>query len=352
MKGLISFQPDEKLRYKHILENMIYTCELQAKNLFLFLYAFDPKDEYALNIYNGSYLTDGFNEQMKLWGIDKFNVIVMNPPYQTLKEGNRKSQPLWDKFVVKTISQLVEGGYLVAVHPDGWRRVTGDFLVVKQLLKSKQLLFLEVHNTDDGIKTFGANTTYDFYCLHNVPNTMFTKIKCMDGTTQRVDISKMEFIPNGMFKEFEKLLAKNDDDKIVTLFSRSAYGNDKVHMNKEENETFKYPCSYVTYKDGSMKCLYSNTNQNGHFGIPKVIWSNGGASSPVVDENGKYGLTNFSYAIVDEPKNLPFIQKAMLTPEFMKLMSFSDGITGVGRHRYNFKAISLFRKDFWKEFLS
>jgi hypothetical protein len=36
MKGLISFQPDEKLRYKHILENMIYTCELQAKNLFLF----------------------------------------------------------------------------------------------------------------------------------------------------------------------------------------------------------------------------------------------------------------------------------------------------------------------------
>ena len=51
MKGLISFQPDEKLRYKHILENMIYTCELQAKNLFLFLYAFDPKDEYAWNIY-------------------------------------------------------------------------------------------------------------------------------------------------------------------------------------------------------------------------------------------------------------------------------------------------------------
>ena len=67
MKGLISFQPDEKLRYKHILENMIYTCELQAKNLFLFLYAFDPKDEYALNIYNG-YLHNGFDKQMEFWG--------------------------------------------------------------------------------------------------------------------------------------------------------------------------------------------------------------------------------------------------------------------------------------------
>ena len=352
MKGLESFEPDENLRYKHIVENMIYACELQAKNLFLFLYAFDPKDEYALNVFNGSYLTEDFNKQMEFWGVDKFDVIVMNPPYQTLKEGNRKSQPLWDKFVVKTISQLVEGGYLVAVHPDGWRRVTGDFLVVKQLLKSKQLLFLEVHNTDDGIKTFGANTTYDFYCLHNVPNTMFTKIKCMDGTTQRVDISKMEFIPNGMYKEFEKLVAKNNEEKVNMLYSRSAYGNyKKEQMSKIQTIEHIYPCIYLTYKDGSYKLFYSNTREKGHFGIPKVIWSNGGASTPIIDENGEFGVMNFACSIIDDVKNLPFIQKAMLTPEFMKLMSFSDGITGVGRHRYNFKAISLFRKDFWKEFL-
>lgn len=347
MKGLTSFQPDEKLRYKHILENMIYACELQAKNLFLYLYAFDPKDEYALNIYNGSYLDEGFDNHMKLWGVEKFDVVVMNPPYQTLKEGNRKSQPLWDKFVVKTISQLVEGGYLVAVHPDGWRNIGTMFSDVRNILRNKQLLFLEVHNTDDGIKTFGANTTYDFYCLHNVPNTMFTKIKCMDGTTQRVDISKMGFIPNGMFKEFEKLLAKGNEERVQILHSFSDYETRKPHISKEQSEEFKYPVVYVTYKDGSVNFMYSNTQEKGHYGIPKVIWSNGGATTPIIDGEGDYALTQFSYAIVDEPKNLPFIQKAMLTPEFMKLMSFADG----GRHRYNKKAISLFRKDFWKEFL-
>lgn len=351
MKGLESFEPNEKLRYKHIVENMIYACELQAKNLFLYLYAFDPKDEYALNIYCGSYLDEGFDNHMKLWGVDKFDVIVMNPPYQTLKEGNRKSQPLWDKFVIKTISQLVEDGYLVAVHPDGWRNIGTMFSDVRNILRSKQLLFLEVHNTDDGIKTFGANTTYDFYCLHNVPNTMFTKIKCMDGTTQRADISKMEFIPNGMFKEFEKLLAKGDEEKVLILHSFSDYETRKPHVSKEQTEEFKHPVVYVTYKDGSVNFMYSNTQEKGHFGIPKVIWSNGGATTPIIDENGDYALTQFSYAIVDEPKNLPFIQKAMLTSEFMKLMSFADGVTGVGRHRYNKKAISLFRKDFWKEFL-
>jgi len=127
MKGLQAFEPNENLRYKHIIENMIYACELQAKNLFLYMYAFDPKDEYAMNVYCGSYLDNGFDEHMKFWGVDKFDVIVMNPPYQELKEGNKKSQALWNKFVIKTISQLVEGGYLVAVHPDGWRDLGKGF---------------------------------------------------------------------------------------------------------------------------------------------------------------------------------------------------------------------------------
>lgn len=351
MKGLISFQPDEKLRYKHIIENMIYACELQAKNLFLFLYAFDPKDEYALNIYNGSYLTEGFDKQMELWGVDKFDVVVMNPPYQELKEGNKKSQALWDKFVIKTISQLIEGGYLVAVHPEGWRSVGKEFSNVRELLKSKQMLSLDIHDYADGLKTFGAKTTYDFYCLHNVPNTMFTKIKCMDGTTQRVDISKMEFIPNGMYEEFEKLLAKNGEEKVKVLHSFSDYETRKEYMSNEQTDEFKYPCVYTSLSTDVVNFKYSSTNQKGHFNLPKVIWSNGTASKPIVDENGEYGLTQFAYGIIDEPKNLPFIQKAMLHPDFIKLMNFRDGNGGKFGHRYDKNTIALFRKDFWKEFL-
>lgn len=354
MEGLKSWEHDDEKRYKHIVENMIYVCELQPKNMFLHLCAFDPNDEYLLNIYTGSFLSEEFDEYCKnVWKVEKFDIIVMNPPYQTLKEGNRKSQPLWDKFVIKTISQLIDSGYLVAVHPDSWRRVDGDFKSIGNLIRSKQITYLEVHNTDDGVKTFGVHTTYDFYCLHNTPTTMVTKIKCMDGTTQRIDISKMEFIPNGMFKEFEKLLAKGDKEKVQILYSRSNYGNDKKkQMSKTQTHEHIYPCIYLTYKDGSYQLWYSNTNKKGHFGIPKVIWSNGGASNPIVDINGEFGVMNFACSIVDEPKNLPFIQKAMLHPDFLKLMSFADGVTGVGRHRYNKKAISLFRKDFWKEFIN
>ncbi|MCK9417414.1 Eco57I restriction-modification methylase domain-containing protein, partial [Candidatus Dojkabacteria bacterium] len=352
MKGLESFEPNEKLRYKHIIENMIYACELQPKNLFLYLYAFDPKDEYSMNVYCGSYLDDGFDKHMETWdywGIEKFDVIVMNPPYQELKEGNKKSQALWDKFVIKTISQLVDGGYLVAVHPSGWRNVDGMFKVVQNILKEKQLLYLEFHNEKDGLKTFGAETRYDFYCLHNVQNTMFTKIKCQDGTIERANISKMEFIPNGMFKEIQLLLAKDGEERVEILHSFSDYETRKPHVSKEQTEEFKYPIIYTVPKGDVPKLMYSNTDNNGHFNIPKFIWSNGRIISvgSFVDNKGFYGLTQFAFAIVDEEHILNRIKEAFDTKNFRNLME-NCAISDMSINR---KAISLFRKDFWKEYL-
>jgi hypothetical protein len=366
MKGLETFEPVAELRYKHIMENMIFACELQAKNMFLYMYAFDPKDEFALNICNGSFLVEkDFDKMKQYWGVDKFDIIVMNPPYQELKEGNTKSQTLWDKFVIKTINNLVEGGYLVAVHPERWRNVGKEFEKVRNLLKSKQMLSLEIHDYADGLKTFKVKTTYDFYCLHNVPNTMFTQIKCenkiikekdgelknVGGKIERVDLSKIEFIPNGMYKEFEKLLAKKGEEKVEMIVDSSYHTQRTEQMSKTQTEIFKYPCVYTTLSTDVVNFWYSNTNQKGHFGISKVIWSNGTASKPIVDENGDYGLTQFAYAIIDEPKNLSFIQKAMLSPKFIKLMNFRDGNGGKFGHRYDKNTIALFRKDFWKEFL-
>src|ERR1035437_202634 len=348
MKGLISFEPDENLRYKHILENMIYACELQAKNLFLFLYAFEPKDEYALNIYNGSYLDKGFDKHMEFWGVEKFDVVVMNPPYQELKEGNKKSEPLWNKFVVKTIEQLVEGGYLVAVHPSGWRNVDGKFKNIQELLKSKQILCLEIHNVNDGIKTFGASTRYDFYCLHNVPNAMFTKIKCQDGTIERTDLSKMEFIPNGMFDAVKKLLAKNGEEKVTILHSRSMYGSDYKHMLKEQTKEFKYPCIQNVNVKNELSCIwYSNINTKGHFNIPKVIFGRK-CSGVYLDNDGKFGMAQDCAGIVDNTENLIRIQQVSLNKGFLKILSECD--FGGTQDKYNRKIIATLRKDFWKEF--
>jgi hypothetical protein len=350
MFGLQEIITDEELRYKHIVENMIYMAELQPRNSFVCSCAFDPKNEYSMNVYTGSFLSEEFDFHMKeIWGVDKFDVIVQNPPYQTNNPGEKKTHPIWDKFVKKALDVCVEGGYMVAVHPSGWRNVDGRFKDTQVLLRSKQMMYLEIHNEKDGLKTFGAETRYDFYCVKNIENNSETLIKGQDNSIEFADISKMEFIPNDNFKKIFSLVAKPGEEKVDVLYSRSSYETRKECMSKEQTDEFKYPCAYTVTKGDILKLFFSSINDKGHFGISKLIWSNGNIFSvgSVVDENGEYGLTQFSYAITDSKEKLPLIKRAFDSKKFRALMEDC----AVGYMSINYKAISTFRKDFWKEFL-
>ena len=88
-------------------------------------------------------------------------------------------------------------------------------------------------------------------------------------------------------------------------------------------------------------------NSNGHFGIPKVIFSNGAAPQVIVDKKGEYGLTQWAFGIVDTPSNLPRIKKALESEDFIKLCKYMRFTLD----RYDVKFLSCFRRDFYKEFL-
>lgn len=87
-------------------------------------------------------------------------------------------------------------------------------------------------------------------------------------------------------------------------------------------------------------------SRSGHFGIPKVIWSNGLGTYPIVDKKGIYGLTQFSYAIVDDVHNLKLIKNAMNNETFIELMNYVK----FTNNKYNNKVIALFKKDFYEQF--
>jgi hypothetical protein len=348
MNGLVEWEPDAEKRYKHIVENMIYVCELQPKNMFLYMCAIDPFDAYKLNIYTGSFLEEGFDYHMKnVWGLDKFDIVMGNPPYQEQKPGFRKTQPLWNLFVEKGLSLLKENGYLSLVHPDTWRGLGDGFKQVGRLLKSKDILYLKVHDRTKGVEFFGAQTSFDFYCLRNSSSKNHkTKVDFLDNTSLEININDISFIPNGLYELFSKLIAKNGEERVNILSGSNYHTQREELMSKERSIKFKYPCIYTILKDGKVNLWYSNTDKNGHFGIPKVVWTNG-TSLPTVDDDGSFGLTQFAYAIIDDVENLELIKSAMLNKKFIELMSFSQGI----KHRYNKNIIESFRKDFWKEFI-
>jgi hypothetical protein len=354
MSGLATAIPNEERRYKHIVENMLYVCELQPKNMFLFQCAFDPQDKYFLNTYVGSFLSENFTHHANnLWGVDKFDIIIGNPPYQTSNEGEKNTTPIWQKFVQNSFEHLVEGGYLSMVHPSGWRDIDGKFKTTQKLMMSKQMLCLEMHDAFDGVKVFGAKTRYDFYCIKNEANNgCVTKIKCQDGTIEYANLSKMEFIPNGMFAEFEMLLAKDGEEKVEILHSYSAYEARKPHMSKKERtDEFIHPCvDNVNTKGEIGKIHWSSTNERGHFGTPKVIVGSFGIN-PFIDANGEYGMTQHCYGIIDTFDNLETIKKVLLLDKFIKFNKMLN-VGGIGDVPLSVKIISTFRKDFWKEFLN
>ena len=97
MEGLKEEIEDDKERKTHILENMLYMCELNKKNVLITKQIFDINNEYKLNLYEGNSLQLDIQKE---FGITKFDIIIGNPPYNeelTTKKGSAPA--LYNKFV-------------------------------------------------------------------------------------------------------------------------------------------------------------------------------------------------------------------------------------------------------------
>lgn len=293
----------------------------------------------------------------------KFDVVIMNPPYQELKKGNKKSKAIWHGFVEKSLDILKNNGHLCAIHPSRWRKPKSK---IGETIRKKQIHYLEMHGFKDGKNTFGCYTDYDWYILQNTTINSITKICDCNRVLCELNLSSIPFLPNSNIKEVLSLVAKNREEKVNILWnctyhtqlrnkrveesveflhSYSAYETRKPHVSKEQTDEFKYPCVYTVCRK-KIGLWYSN-KKGQFFGVPKVIWGNG-KSKVIIDKEGKYGLTQFAYGITDKVEFLPLIQKALLSERFIKdIMGYTTG----GGHIYDKNIISLFRKDFWKEFI-
>lgn len=351
MEGLkdVKGYRDEEKRRKHILENMLYMVELDKTNVFMMKKIFCGK-KYKLNIFEGSFID--FKHFKKINIELKFDIILGNPPFQ-YKEENKQAQPIWHLFVKRSYEELLKNkGYLLFVHPSGWREGAGIiYNDILKYIKENNLIYLSMNNFKEGQRVFGVGTNFDYYLVQNIKtNNNITIISDIDNINNDknkeydLDLNNWNFIPSGNFNQFKLLLSKNKTNLIDLLRDSSSYHTQKKWVI---NKKTIYPCIYsITQKDGC-KFKYSK-EKKGHFGIPKVIWSNGAGTYPIIDENGKYGLTEFAYAIVDDKQNLQKIKEAMINKKFINLMKY---LAFKEDNKYNYKIIALFKKDFYKYFL-
>jgi hypothetical protein len=344
-RGLKDQFDSEKDLNKHIAK-MIHGVDIQASNIGIcrkYLLNSLGKENKRTIIKN---IVKANSLEFDYWNGKKFDIVVGNPPYQDDSGNKGRGHTLWTQFIEMNFYRILkEDGYLVYVHPSLWRQVNHE---IGDILKNKNMLYLEIHGVEDCNKTFGATTRYDWYVCQNNEKSGNTIVKGQDGKVENVKLSDWEFVPNMMFKKVKSLLGSGIDTCEV-ICDRSNYGADKKWVNKEQNSTFKYPCFYYIPKDKEASFRWSSRNDRGHFGVPKVIFCSGVYKSVdcFVDTDGNYGMTQWCGAIVEEKKNLKNLYKALRSEEFIKLI---DAVS-ISKTEMNAKVLKLFRKDFWKDFI-
>jgi len=356
-KGLEEMYPDEIERCRVIMTECIYYADLTALNVFItteimkcHVQSYCGLDEldFEFNNYTGDTLEIDVKNK---WNINGFDMICGNPPYNSSGD-TATGNTIWQDFTKKTLNEwLIPNGYLLFVHPPGWRKPNterGKFTKMFDLMaKQNQILYLEIHGIKDGQKVFNCGTRYDWYLIEKTNQYKNTIIVDENGKQNEINLSELSWLPNSNILEINKILAKNDGERCPIIQSMSAYEPRKKWMSSIKSQEFKYPCVHSTPKAG-IRYMYSSVNDRGHFGVSKVIFGDSGIYKPIIDMEGKYGMTQHSMAIqVDNLEEATYISKVIESDKFDKIIQSCL----YSSYAIDWNIFKEFKKDFWKEFI-
>ena len=357
MEGLKDVITDEKKRYKIIVEKCLYFSDINSVNIFICKLLIDPYNEYNLNYNEGDTLELDIK---KKWGINGFDAVIGNPPYQAPRKKENKTKGgggdlLWNKFVIKSINEwLLNNCYLLYVHPSGWRKPEGLNItsnskykgLYELMTKKNQLLYLNINNTSEGMKIFNCGTRFDYYLLKKKPIYRKTKINDEENKKILINLEKIPFLPNKNILTISSFLSINIEDNISVL--RPGSDTRRDYISDTKSDIYKYTMVHSTPNNG-IKYKYCIEKKNkDHFGIPKIIIGETGFSkNMVLDKNGDYGITCCSFGIKIINDDFDKIKNTLNSSKF-KL--FLDSCSW-GNYRIDWRLFMYLKKDFWKGFI-
>ena len=356
-KGLKPLISDNEERCRVIMTECIYYADLTPLNVFITTEIMKchvqsccglEELDYSFNFYTGDTLKLNVGEK---WSIEGFDAVIGNPPYNSSGD-TATGNTIWQDFTKQALNNwIISNGYLLFVHPPGWRKPNterGKFTKMFDLMtKQNQMLYLEIHGIKDGQKVFNCGTRYDWYLIKKTNQYKNTIIVDENGKQNEINLSELSWLPNSNILEINKILAKNDCERCPIIQSMSAYEPRKKWMSSIQSQEFKYPCVHSTPKAG-IRYMYSKVNDRGHFGVSKVIFGDSGIYKPVIDMEGKYGMTQHSMAIqVDNLEEATYINKVIESDKFDKIIQSCL----YSSYAIDWNIFKEFKKDFWKEFI-
>jgi hypothetical protein len=318
--GLSEAMPNEAERRKHIVENMLYMCELDSTNVELskkLLQKMCGDVNCKLNVIQGDFLTLTYDDiKSKFGGV--FNVCMGNPPYNPSKiETGSSGNSIWQNFVMKMETLLEPNGYMCVVHPPGWKKPTEDVYKpekfkggifkgqirqgqVWQYLKTRGS-FTYIYTNDQKAKTpeYWPNfPAVDYYVFQKDSNTSPCKTRnvfCGKEYVSEVSLNKqLPYLPCIMTQETVDIL-----DKVISKEGRKLKFKPGVD-----------PRSFNGKIKGEIKYIYDAGVKGPNYAFYTEKADNVDKSKIVINENG--GIDGYYAKFIDASEQIGVLHHTMI----------------------------------------
>lgn len=332
--GLSLAIPDEEKRRKHILENMLYMVEISAKSIYILNKIFcgggGGGGTYDLNIHTGSFLTGNCNYDFK------FDVIMGNPPYNPPKTATGSSgNNIWPHFVIKSYYLVKDNGYLVFIHPPGWKKPTDEILDPEKLdIESGEYYKHDKKTGKQSIKQIRQGLVWHVFKENGVFHFIYTndqkdkKIKeyipyfpavdyyvyQKNGASGGVCASKNIFA--GEIKESANVKINYKLKYLPNLITNEALSVlHKVTSKEGEKPEFKTgvdPRGFKIKEKGEIKYIYDASVKGPNYSFYSEKIPNVDISKLVLNENG--GINSYYCKFIDKDEHIGVLHHTLLYP--------------------------------------
>ena len=315
MASLRAEIPDDATRSRHIIRNMLYSVEYDPETVISFKRVFKAIDASV----EPNIATADFVEWSKHTDrLESYDVVMGNPPYNLagLNKGGAFWMPFWAVFVLRSIDLLKKGGYLVMVHPPGWRKPAGVTVsagdVLARFQKDGGLLRLAV---DDRRKP--PFPQVDHYIWKKGRRSKRTAVQCWFGGEEHnpstQDLSQLPFVPSLItptsMSIVWKLLSKPGNSRFAFI------RDNRFRFTKNQASTSANSVPHIHYFNGETLGLDEEQmkamKDTSHYEKPKIVVTFNAPKKPgrlypeFFDGSKAIGVTtNVAYEIID-PKRAP-----------------------------------------------
>jgi hypothetical protein len=245
MIGLKETFPDEKLRYKTVVEECLYFSDINPTNIFICKLLIDPYNKYKLNYHEGDTLKVDIKEK---WNIDIFDAVIGNPPYNEDPENSKDPhmKPLYQDWIYK-FNEL--SNMLLFITPSKWFSSDDKPLVeLRNYMKKCNIEFIHHNPRDDVFKNVKIKGGVSYFMINKnfKGKTLFNDVV--------IDINKYDILVEPKYYNLlTKIQSFNDINLSEIYCSQGTFLNSKTE--KEINDNKNDILCYVSKKKGLKKYI-------------------------------------------------------------------------------------------------